>query len=254
MDDFDFDLSNIGDRRVGCGRRAVTGCFVVALPIVIFISIFWFARHMREVAFGVCIVAAAGVVYAARGSLLGVGQKPKRKDASALPTPLADVQSERLTHTAGLVGIHTQPHRTPLDAPPSVFYRVVIEQEGTIVFEGRSADVLMLEDGTGGKLAVHLDGAKWLVKRRHELASSPSAPNAHVVNYLEERGIKIDGAVYAYVEWVAPHELVFVHGMTRAPAPRVESDYRTSEATPPLEMFSTPDHPIRIALEPLSSA
>jgi hypothetical protein len=250
--DFDFDLSNIGDRRIGCGGRAVSGCFVIALPIVIFISILWFARHTREVVLGACVVAAIGVIYVARGSLLGLGQKPKRKDASALPTPLADVQPERLTHTAGLVGIHAEPHRTPLDAPPSVFYRVVIEHGGAIVFEGRSADVLMLEDGSGGKLAVHLDGAKWLVKRRHELTSSPSAPNTHVVTYLAERGIEVSGAVHAYVEWVTPHELVFVHGMTRAPARPVESDYRTSEAAPPLEMVSTPEHPIRIDLEPLS--
>jgi hypothetical protein len=173
------------------------------------------------------------------------------------------------------------PIHAPLGAPPCVFFRIVIEpldHPGAAIFEARSADEIVLEDGSGAKVVVRLDGAAWRVKRRHEIISSPSAPDEHVVTYLAERGIHgdrdgglrppspqeaspriaalrsaiLDHPVRAYVEWIAPHELVFVRGFTRGADVQPSSDYRTSEAAPPIEIVASPGHPVIIALEPIA--
>ena len=64
-----------------------------------------------------------------------------------------------------------------------------------------SADELVLEDGGSAKVAVQLASARWRITRRHEMISSPEEPSIMVVTYLAQRGVKVDGAVRAWVEW-----------------------------------------------------
>jgi hypothetical protein len=255
MGDFDFDIDSDDTYASGYGRQGCgCGAFLVG-ALVVFIALVWLFHHKRPVELAVIVGCLVTVAYLGRGPALAFVRRPTRLDPKGLPTPLAKVEVGQSTHTAGLVGMNVAPMHAPLGAPPCVFFRIVIEpldRPGAVIFEARSADEIVLEDGSGAKVIVRLDGVAWRVKRRHEIISSPSAPDEHVVTYLAERGIRVDEPVRAYVEWIAPHELVFVRGMTRGPDGPPSSDYRTSEAAPPIEVVASPGHPVVIALEPIA--
>jgi hypothetical protein len=175
-------------------------------------------------------------------------RRASRADASALPVPLADVKPGPV-HTAGLVGVGDVAKHAPLGAPLCTFYRVVVEalhEPGKVLFEGRSADDITLDDGSGTKLTVHLDSAKWLVSRKRERVSLWSSPDADVVQFLTERGLSC-APVRVRVEWVGPHELVFVRGVAKETLDGSDG-YRT-RGHRTLEMDK--EHPVVIGLDPL---
>ena len=248
MDDFDWDFSlDVGTRRDREWRFEV-GCFFFVVAMVLaFVVLVWLFHHRRQVEVVLFFAFLAGAGFFARGYVTPLFQRREKLDASAAPTPLAAMKPGPV-HTTGLVGISAPPLHAPLGAPPCAFFRIIVEGEGRVLFESRSADELVLDDGGGNKLLVRLDGAKWLFHRWHEM----SADDEHVAAYFAERGLRFDQPVRVRIGWIAPHELVFVRGVARetASAP-VEVDYRTSEATSPLEIASTPDRPVLIALEPI---
>lgn len=179
-------------------------------------------------------------------------RRAREFDKSAVPVALADVKIGQATHTTGLVGIRGETHHAPLGAPSvCVFHRVVVEnvETGTIVLDTRSSDELVLEDGVGARLHVHLDGARLLFARHHEVVSSPEVADVLVVQFLAERGIEVNFPVRARVEWIAPRELVFVRGVAREGAPG-EAGYRTS-ARSELEMHAAPNEPVIVSLDEL---
>ncbi len=254
---FDGSWSDDGTNRSqpGCsGCLAVGGIFV---GIIVFIfAFFWLITHKRQVELIVVVGLVGAAAYFGRGYLFALfDRRGARAELGTMPTPLADVKAGALTRAAGLVGVNAPTQHAPLGAPPCVFFRVVVEgvDPSGVIFEGRSADELLLEDGMGAKLLVRLDGAKWLGKRSHDLVSSPEVPDPLLVTYLSERGIQVARAVRARVEWIAPHELVFVRGIPHEPGTASSpSMYRTSEArTPPLELVSTRDEPVLISLDPI---
>ncbi len=257
MDDFDFewDFSDDDDPYHG-GRNSGCLWLTVGLLVVLF-SFVWIIHHKRQVELIVFVGLLGGAAYLGRGYVTPLfARRGPRPDASATPTPLAQVKPGSV-HTAGLVGLGAPPVHAPLGAPPCVFFRVLIEpmlQPGNVLFEARSADELVLDDGMGKRVVVRLDGARWLVERQHEIISSNVSPDEGLSSYLAERGLRFDWPVRARVMWIAPHELVFVRGVAReaGAAPQVLS-YRTSEVSSPLEIAASPDRPVLIALQPIPS-
>ena len=201
---------------------------------------------MGDWSFAVAAITAAVLV------IRWVMQRSDRERAvGGLPMPLADIEPGAV-HTAGLVGFTEEPRHAPLGAPPCVFYRIVVESNGAILFEGRSADEITLGDGSTAHVVVHLDGATWRVSRCHEMESSPEAPNDEVVRYLTERGLPSEHAVRIRVEWIAPHELVFVRGTATRETEALArpSEYRSADRAH-LEMRATAEQPLIVALEPI---
>jgi hypothetical protein len=151
----------------------------------------------------------------------------------------------------GLIGVKDAPRRAPLDGPMCVFYRVSVEPlEGPeATHEIRSADVLTLEDGGGNEVVVHLANATWKLTHALELQSSPQDPRETVTQFLAERGLPHADPVRVRLEWIAPHELVFVRG-TVTESRASDEGYRVSERAR-FVMESTPSSPVTIALEPI---
>src|ERR1700690_1033545 len=151
MSDFDFDF----DFRSGDGeyRRPGCGCAVaIAFAFLIVFAIAWLVAHRRQVELVAIVALLALAAYLARDRLAQALQWFRRPRASAdpstMPTPLANVRVGPV-HTAGLVGFTGGgAHHAPLGAPPCVFFRIIIEpvdHPGAAIFEGRSADEIVLE-------------------------------------------------------------------------------------------------------------
>jgi hypothetical protein len=248
MDDFDWDFSDDAIARRDRDLRFDAGCFLAVVAMVFVIAaLLWIVRHRRQVEIVMFFAFLAGGGWLARGYVTPLFRR-RKPDLSPPPTPLADLKPGAV-HTTGLVGVSAPALHAPLGAPPCAFFRIVVDSPshpGHVLFEARSADELVLDDGGGNKLVVHLDGVKWLVHRFHEMSSA----DEHVVAYLAERGLRFDQPVRVRVMWIAPHELVFVRGVAREASQALEAGYRTSEAkAPPLEIASTPERPVLIALE-----
>jgi hypothetical protein len=261
VSDFDIEWDFTVDHRYGRHR---SGCGCQAILMGIFVAIFgtlalvaWVLHHRRQIElvvfFGLVVTAA----YLGRGYITPLfASRAVKQDADAPPTPLQDVKPG-FVHTMGLVGGVAAPIlHDPLRGTPCVFFRVVVEpfdQPGKILFESRSSDALALDDGSGCRVTVPLEGARWLVERQHEIISSVLAPEEHVAKYFAERGLAFPDTVRVRVTWIAPHELVFVRGVARASATAAEAGYRTSEARTPMEITATATHPVLVALEAIPS-
>ena len=247
----DAIFTTLHRRRMGCG------CYSAVIAIVLSLMVLaWLVRHRRQVEIGAFVACIGAAGYLARQPILERLKRSKPLDATAVPVPLASVEAGKPTHTAGLVGLGAAPLHPPFGAPPCAWYRVFVEpagQPGVPLFSSRSADDLVLEDGMGAQLTVRIDGAKWLVQRRHEIASSPEDPDPQLLSFLAERGIADPGcALRAYVEWIGPRELVFVRGLVRD-APHASDDYRANAAVRAVELVATEKGPVLIALEPLGA-
>ena len=249
--DDDAIFTTLHRRRSGCG------CYSAVMAIVLsLMALAWLVAHRRQVEVAVFVACVGTAGYLARRPILGLFERHEHLDATAVPVPLAKLEPGKPTHTAGLVGLGAAPLHPPFGAPPCAWYRVFVEpagQPGTHLFASRSADDLVLEDGMGARLAVRIDGARWLIRRRHELVSSPEEPNPQLLSFLAERGIADPGcALRAYVEWIGPRELVFVRGLVRDAA-QASDDYRVNATGPALELVATEKGPVSIALEPLGA-
>ena len=241
--DLDFGNSRGND---GCG------CLVYGVLGVVF-AVSYVVAHARQirlaVIIGVCVFCGVVVV---REVLRRI--PPRRSPAStvagALPTPLAEIKPG-IASVAGLVGFSEQPRNAPLGAPHCVFYRVLVsrfDDPDKVVFESRSADAITLEDGAGAKVVVQLDGAKWRMTRFHRRDTGLD-PSGEVAQFLAERGVAVTGPMNVRVEWIAPHELVFVRGLAKRLGDDSPGDYRTTHEAH-FEMAAAPDHPLTISLEP----
>jgi len=210
----------------GCAGSGCQGCF--AIVFVVLFTIGWIGAHRHQIVkAGALGVGAASVAVLAREGLRRLRRRRVQREEKDGPVPLAQI-APGLVHTAGLVGIHAPPIEVPLEGAPCVFYRIVLTDDGIPLFETRSADAIVLEDGAGATLTVKLDGATWKLDRAFEAASTRDVPNVALDKYLAERGLSARGAVYARVEWIAPHELVFARGHVARVGEDVQ-DYRTSE-------------------------
>ncbi len=233
----------------GCGVGAIVACVVFIFTVV------WMGSHAKQVHALIAVACACVALWLARAPLRAMFHRARGLDPTAVPVPLASVKVGEPTHTTGLVGIGEKPHHAPLGAPAMcVFHRVVIEgiESRKIVIEVRSSDDLVLEDGMGARVRVHLDGARLLFTRHHDLVSSPEVVDPLIAQFLAERGIEVDHPVRARVEWIAPHELVFVRGVVKE-STTGEAGYRTSERTD-LEMRAAPGEPVLVSLEELSKS
>jgi hypothetical protein len=237
--------------------RFTWGCGGIVLLAIVgpiaFVACVYGSQHRSFVPAAMAVVGCAALAVLGREVLRRWPPRERRVDRSAEPVPLADLEPGRVL-TAGLVGVGTEPKPAPFGAPPCVFYRVVIELDdppGGVLYEGQSADELVLEDGAGAKVIVHLEGAKWKLRRSRDLVSTPATPHEDVVAFLASRGLPVSQPVRACVEWLAPHELVYVRG-------RVEethegtTGYRSVE-TSRRDMASTATEPLIIALEPIDA-
>ncbi|HSQ61557.1 MAG TPA: hypothetical protein VLM85_00025 [Polyangiaceae bacterium] len=260
-----FDYDDAGDALIGPRRarwRRRRGCYSFIVTTALFVmAAIWLVAHRRQVEVAVFVACVGAAGYLARRPVLdgiksGLFKSVKTLDATAVPVPLASVQPGKTIHTAGLVGLGAAPLHPPFGAPPCAWYRVFVEpagQPGAHLFSSRSADDLVLEDGMGAQLTVRIDGARWLVQRRHEIASSPEDPNPQLLSFLAERGIADPAcALRAYVEWIGPRELVFVRGLVRE-APQASDDYRANAAVRAVELVATEKGSVLIALEPLGA-
>jgi hypothetical protein len=212
----DWSWSSDSDEGFGCWPVVA---FVTLIALFLLAAIvFGFLRvHGKQIVIGLASIAAVvAVVYAA---MMRTSQGPK---LGGLPMPLADIKPG-VVHTAGLVGFSDPPRNAPFGAPPCVFYRVVVEENDKLVFEGRSVDAIQLGDGASAKLVVHLDGATWQLGRAHDATSD------EVQQYLASRGLPAHPGVRVRVEWVAPHELVFVRGTVSEQRTAASSEYRSTE-------------------------
>ena len=212
--------------RDGCGCQ---GCMTMVFVLLVLTALISAHRHelVRAAAIGIGGVSA---LFLAREALRRTSSPRKKRSKPVLtdlPTPLAKI-APGVVHTAGLVGMNQTPFPVPLEGAPCVFFRVAITDDGSPLLDTRSSDEIVLEDGAGAALTVKLDDAKWNLERVHEIDSLPSAPNAMLDKYLEDRGLAARGVVHARVDWIAPHELVFVRG-TVAQIGEDAADYRTSE-------------------------
>ncbi len=255
MDDFDWEWDfTIEDRSYRHRRGLGCGAILVFFPVFLFLFLLtfvWVLHHRRQLEVVIFVGLVATVAWLARGYVTPYFRLASPKDANAPPTTLAEVK-EGLVHTTGLAfGVTAPVLHDPIYGTPCVFFRVVVEpvdRPGTILFESRSADEIVLDDGSGNRVVVRLDGAKWLVQRQHDVVSSPVAPEEHVAKYFAARGLAFPDSVRVRVIWIAPHELVFVRGVARAASAQGEAGYRTSEATAPL-VIAADAHPVVIALE-----
>lgn len=194
------------DGRDGCGCQ---GCF--AMIFFSLVAITWIGAHRHQIVkTAVVVVGVASAAVLAREGLRRMHFARKGALADG-PVPLAQV-APGFVHTAGLIGIAAAPLSAPLASAPCVFFRVTVTDDGLPLFEARSADELVLEDGADAKLTVKLDAAKWQLDRTYEVDSFPNAPHPALDAYLRERGLSPRGVTHACVEWIAPHELVFVRG------------------------------------------
>jgi hypothetical protein len=239
------------------GWKTFMGCAFMALmgvAVAIFIAIVFVITRDRAVAgagaAGLAVIAAVLL----RRSMRSKADAAPRSDPTAVPVPLADLQPGRAAHTAGLVAASVHPG--PLGAPDCVFHRVVVTDgdPDRVVYDARSADEIVLDDGGGAELVVPLAGAQWLgPPRAREIASSPEAPDDPVASYLLSRGVRVDGAVRARIEWIAAHELVFVRGLVREVAKSPGGGYRAVERRR-LELAPATEHPVCLALEPIGES
>jgi hypothetical protein len=153
-----------------------------------------------------------------------------------------------MVHTMGLV--HADERHAPLASVVCVFYRVVVDtghEPNNVIYEGRSADELTLDDGVGTSLVVHLDRATWSFERCFDIEYLPDAPNEAVQKYLAERQLPTDKPLRVRVQWIGPHELLFVRGFVPGGAPKEPAGYRTSERAP-FEMRASHEHPLVLSL------
>ena len=239
------------EAELGC--LGCVGIFLL-LPLVVGVT-YWLSRHGRQIAAAGAVSLGLVALYLARESIAGALRRArggKAIDPSAQPERLADVAAGRATHTAGLVA-SAERHVTPFAHDPCAYYRVVVERtDGAVVLEVRSSDDLALTDGSGASVLVPLAGARWVSPRHLELVSSPSAPHEGLDAWLRERGVAREGEVRARVEWIEPHELVFVRGFVTS-AGEDASDYRGAERAR-LEIRATPEHPVLLSLAPLGAS
>jgi hypothetical protein len=247
-DPFDFrvDMDDTNRPR-GCGYAAYPALLLVAFLVL---TVLWMAMHRHALETAAVVVIEVGLAaLLVRELVRRYPARAKRLDPSGVPVPLAEVTAG-VVHTAGIVGFFGQPLNGPLGTPPSMFYRVLVEATDRhppeVLFEGRSADEIVLEDGSGAKIVVKLDGARWLIDRYH------AADDAAVGAYLAERGLDTTRPVRVRVQWIAAHELVYVRGAVRSVG-EDDAGYRTSERAR-LEMASAPNRPLSISLEALTSA
>jgi hypothetical protein len=70
---------------------------------------------------------------------------------------------------------------------------------------------------------------------------------------LGERGLPVDRPVRVRVEWIAPHELVYVRGRADVIASAANDAYR-SETHSENVMSATKDSPVLLSLEPIDVA
>ncbi len=178
MDDFDWDFSGDDSTDIYWGsRRRGSGCFLIAVGlffalVLAFSALVWMLQHKRQIEIVVFFAFVGAGGWFARGYVAPLFARRSRPDASAAPMLLAQAKPGPV-HTTGLVGVSAAPLHAPLGAPPCAFFRIVVDSPnhpGRVLFEARSADELVLDDGGGNKLVVHLDGAKWLVQRCHEMS------------------------------------------------------------------------------------
>ncbi len=245
-----YSLEHLTRRRL----RGCVGCMAIAIGGCVLLCFAAWVLHEQRLKW-VLALAIGGPSMAILGREVARRTHWRKKlQAGAMPTPLANLLPGPV-YTAGLVGFNMAPKPAPLGVPPCEFYRVVVTAVGfsDVMFEGRSSDELVLEDGLGAKLTVKLDGVGWHITRSRELDSSPDAPNADVMTYLRERGLPTDRAVRVRVEWIAPHELVYVRGRADLIADAAKDAYR-SEAHSETVMSATKESPVLLALEPIDAA
>jgi len=246
-----FDFAGDQNRDGGCG------CIVFALVMFVSCGVLGVAfvlvhLHQIKVAVGVTVAVFSAAVLAREGlRRLPARRRSAATAKGALPTPLASIEPG-LASVAGLVGFTEQPRNAPLGAPHCVFYRVLVsrfDQPEEILFESRSADAITLEDGAGAKVVVQLDGATWRMTRFHRRDTGLD-PSGEVAQFLAERGVAVSGPTAVRVEWIAPHELVFVRGVAKRIGDDSPGDYRTTHEAH-FEMAAAPDHPLTISIEPI---
>jgi hypothetical protein len=257
-DDFDVDFDTYG-YRYGYGRRG-SGCGCLTLAFFGAIGTLWLAvwlfAHRHQIELVVAVGGFSTAIYLMRAPIVRAFHHARGVDPTAVPVALAAVKAGAPTHTAGLVGIGAESYHAPLGAPSKcVFHRVVVERihPHQVILEARSSDDIVLDDGMGARIRVHLDGVAWSFARKHEITSSPEVQDPLVAQFLAERGIRVDFPVHVIVEWIAPHELVFVRGIVRESAPpSAGADYRTSEHTE-LEMRAAPKQRVIVSLDALGA-
>lgn len=187
------------------------------------------------------------------------GQEPRLvpkpiEDPTAIPTPLADLLANAATHTTGLVGVGAEPVVAPLGGQPCAWFRCRVEdiERGEVLYAACSADDIVLDDGQGARVRVHVDGATFKFSRSLVLDSPPHERNGLVARFLAERGIDdTDRNVRATLEWIMPHELVFVRGfVTPSSSELGMGAYRSGEKTE-LCILATKEHPVTVSLDAL---
>jgi len=247
----EWDVQASDARRQGCGCAAF-----IAVVMIACVAYVWVMTHRAQVVTTIALVAVFGALYVFRAKLDPTRWKRARaSDPRAMPVPLANVHAGQTVHTTGMVRAAEVLH-APLGGQPCAWFRVrVLDADRNLLAELRSSDTFEIGDGGEAKLTVSAVGAEITLRNVHELESSVARRDEAVVAFLVERNLATTAhEVVVTIDWIAPHELVFVRGpVTESSASLGEGAYRGAEKTA-LVMQSTDAEKVVVAVEPIGGA